>query len=103
MATSHRPSPSLRAHMLGAHAFSLKRAADRRRFPAEHCYHMERAKGARLALVAQNQRLLESLQRCAFLLNSSRLVIDDPAASDLAARAVADAQAVILSMSEVTA
>lgn len=40
-------------------------------------------------------RLTASLKRCAFLLNSARLVIADPVASDTAAQAVAEAQAAL--------
>lgn len=49
---------------------------------------------AKPAPVTVEECLLASLKRCTFLLNSARMVIDDPVANQVAANAVAEARAV---------
>jgi hypothetical protein len=46
-------------------------------------------------LTPLHPRLIASLRRCAFLLNSAHLVITDPIARDTAAQAVAEARGLI--------
>lgn len=43
--------------------------------------------------ISERVELLDSLKRCAFLLNSARLVMTDQVARDIAGEAVAEAQA----------
>lgn len=45
--------------------------------------------------ISERVELLDSLKRCAFLLNSARLVMTDQAARDIAGEAVAEARALI--------
>lgn len=45
--------------------------------------------------ISERVELLDSLKRCAFLLNSARLVMNDQVARDIAGEAVVEARALI--------
>jgi hypothetical protein len=62
-------------------------------FPADLVTYSERA--AYVRGLALRDELLPHLERCAFLLNSARLVITDDTARAIAAEAVKGAQAAI--------